>query len=102
MFGMLKIYKQTVIGLVFTNFTSPKSRIALQVARKIAQCDRAFRVRMCLIYVGQPLCINIVLYDHMFIVFLPILTKAILELPSCSCCRWLTFLERWHWLVKRE
>ena len=26
---------------VFANITSPKSRIALQVARKIAPCDRA-------------------------------------------------------------
>ena len=29
---------------VFANFTSPKSRIALQVARKIAPCDRALRL----------------------------------------------------------
>ena len=28
-------------GNLFANFTSPKSRIALQVARKIAPCDRA-------------------------------------------------------------
>ena len=28
-------------GLVFANFTSPKGRIALQVARKIASHDRA-------------------------------------------------------------
>ena len=27
----------------FASFTSLKSRIALQVARKIAPCDRAFR-----------------------------------------------------------
>ena len=32
MFGMLKIYLQTVMEIA--NFTSPKSRIALQVARK--------------------------------------------------------------------
>ena len=70
-----------MIGLVFTNFTSPKSKIALQVARKIAPCDRAFRVRMYLIYVGQPLCINIVLYGHMCIVLLPILRKQFLNCP---------------------
>ena len=27
---------------MFANFTSPKGRIALQGARKIASCDRAF------------------------------------------------------------
>ena len=34
------------------NFTSPKSRIALQVARKIALSDRAFSL-------GKPICCNI-------------------------------------------
>ena len=29
---------------VFANFTSSKGRIALQVARKIAPCDRAFKL----------------------------------------------------------
>ena len=43
MFGMLKIYLRTWWKLVFANFISPKSRIALQVARKIAPCDRALR-----------------------------------------------------------
>ena len=42
MFGMLKIYWQTVIEHVFANITSPKSRVALQFARKIAPCARAF------------------------------------------------------------
>ena len=34
---------------VFTNFTSTKSRIALQVARKIAPCNRAL-IHVCLAY----------------------------------------------------
>ena len=34
---------------VFANFTSTKSRIALQVARKIAPCDRAL-IHVCLAY----------------------------------------------------
>ena len=40
-FGMLKIYQQTLMQLVFANFTYSKGRIALQIARKIASCDRA-------------------------------------------------------------
>ena len=43
MFGMLKIHLQTRWKLVFANFISPKSRTALQIARKIAPCDRALR-----------------------------------------------------------
>ena len=31
---------------VFANFPSPKSRIALQVARKIAPCDKAFSINI--------------------------------------------------------
>ena len=42
MFDMLRMYLQTMIEHVFSNFTSLKSRIVLQVARKIAPCDRAF------------------------------------------------------------
>ena len=41
---------------VFANFTSPKSRIALRVARKIAPCDRAFISRhenISCTYIGQ-------------------------------------------------
>ena len=34
---------------VFANFTSTKSKIALQVARKIARCDRAL-IHVCLAY----------------------------------------------------
>ena len=34
---------------MFTNFTSTKSRIAVQVARKIAPCDRAL-IHVCLAY----------------------------------------------------
>ena len=37
MFGVLKLYYQTV--MVFANITSPKGRIALQVAREITSCD---------------------------------------------------------------
>ena len=36
-------------GNVFANFTSTKSRIALQVARKIAPCDRVL-IDVCLAY----------------------------------------------------
>ena len=34
---------------VFANFTSPKSRIALQVAWKMAPCDRAFKLSQILL-----------------------------------------------------
>ena len=61
------------------------------------------RVRMYLvIYVGQPLCNNIVLHRHVCIVFLPNPAIAILELPNCSRRGSLTFLKRWCLLVKRE
>ena len=35
---------------MFANFTSPKSRIALQVARKIASCDRALTHHLPIVY----------------------------------------------------
>jgi hypothetical protein len=38
---MLRKHQQSVIRLVFGNFTSLKSRIAFQVARKIAPCNMA-------------------------------------------------------------
>ena len=40
MFDILRI--NILAKRVFVKSTSPKSRIALQVARKIALCDRAF------------------------------------------------------------
>ena len=43
MFGVLKFFSKLWLKLVFANFTSTKGRIALQVARKIASCDRALK-----------------------------------------------------------
>ena len=45
-------------GLVFANFRSPKGRIALQVARKIASYDRAKThvIFLCLFFQGKISC----------------------------------------------
>ena len=47
MFDMLRIYEQTVRWKqAFANCTSPKGRIALQVARQTdAPCDRTFTLQ---------------------------------------------------------
>ena len=56
---------------VFANFTSIKSRIALQVARKIARCDKTL-IHVCLAY----------LFLHSGQVFSSF--KELLRLPRCA------------------
>ena len=49
MFDVLRVYSKLWWKRVFSNFTSTKSKIALQVARKIAPCDWAL-IHVCLAY----------------------------------------------------
>ena len=57
---------------------------------------------LLIIYVSQRLCKSKVLHRHVYIVFLPNLPIAILELPNCLSHEWLTFLKRCYWLVRQE
>ena len=55
-----------------------------------------------IIYVGQPLCKNIVFHCHVCIVLWPSPPIAILKLTNCLSHGWLTFLKRCYWFVRQE